>query len=88
MAENDKKGFSGLGELAPKKKNRVKVETESAEPQIQTPKQAEKNLLENQLKLKEQNIHTLRIIRISLACQNYQKMSGLGFSLSFLFSGF
>jgi hypothetical protein len=42
MAENDKKGFSGLGELAPKKKNRVKVETESDEPQIRTPKQAEK----------------------------------------------
>jgi len=42
MAENDKKGFSGLGELAPKKKNRVKLETEVNKPHNPTPKQAEK----------------------------------------------
>jgi hypothetical protein len=46
MAENDKKGFSGLGELTPKKKNRVKLEAESNEPQIQTPKQTEKKTRE------------------------------------------
>lgn len=42
MAENDKKGFSGLGELTPKKKNRVKAEIEAKEPQKPTPKQEEK----------------------------------------------
>jgi hypothetical protein len=38
MAENDKKGFSGLDDLVPKKKNRASAETKSTEDRKSTPK--------------------------------------------------
>jgi hypothetical protein len=39
MAENDKKGFSGLGDLAPKKKKRERAEPKNNETPQTTPKQ-------------------------------------------------